>query len=91
MTVTVRYFLFAACFVRFTALPICLAMLSAHGWIENRDIGDAAILDEQFLWMGFGRENTLARPYGAGGCGRPGTQETYTMPRGDMVESAPLP
>ncbi|MER8689691.1 hypothetical protein [Mesorhizobium sp. M0220] len=37
-------------FPGFTALPICPAMLSAHGRIENRDIGDAAILDEQFSW-----------------------------------------
>ncbi|MER8426029.1 hypothetical protein [Mesorhizobium sp. M1403] len=48
---TVHYFLFAAWLVSgFHGSPICPAMLSAQGCIENRDIGDAAILDEQFLW-----------------------------------------
>ncbi|WP_376704804.1 hypothetical protein RQ479_08885 [Mesorhizobium sp. ISC25] len=39
-----------ALFPGFTASPIWPAMLSAIWCIENRDIGDAAILDEQLLW-----------------------------------------
>lgn len=47
ITVTVHVFRRLPDFLGFTALPICPAMLSAH--IEKREIGDVAILDEQFL------------------------------------------
>ncbi|MES0034952.1 hypothetical protein NKJ74_06645 [Mesorhizobium sp. M0046] len=64
---TVHHFSFrrAPGFPGLSALPICSPILSAHGRIENRDIGNAAILDQQEHIV-FGRENTLARPYGAG-------------------------
>ncbi|MER8582729.1 hypothetical protein NKG95_29180 [Mesorhizobium sp. M1423] len=88
---TVHYFLFAAWLVSgFHGLPICPAMLSAHGCIENRDIGDAAILDEQFLWNTWSSDvKTLwlaravlgMRQTGNAGKGAP-------CGEGDMVKSA---
>jgi hypothetical protein len=47
----VHYFLFAARLVfRVSRLVDLPGDALGHGCIENRDIGDATILDEQFRW-----------------------------------------